>query len=153
MGLGSIEWIERIGIDSRTHKAAQYQEGISDPLPWRKHKYRVRRRCNRGPRWARGRPAGLAHARVEPKQLPTASRRRSEPLSKSRWPHGRIPRPAGLGEAGRPPSGPTRASVAPTCHSKFVLSPGRWVTDLHLILGCLVGLWINVNAFRSICLN
>jgi len=34
-----------------------------------------------------------------------------------------------------------------------VLSPGKWITDLHLILGYLVGLWINANAFRSIQLN
>ena len=38
-------------------------------------------------------------------------------------------------------------------HSTFVLSPGKWVTGLHLILGCLVGLWINANASRSIRLN
>ena len=35
-------------------------------------------------------------------QLPTDSRRGSEPLSERRWTHGGIPRPAGLGEAGRP---------------------------------------------------
>ena len=33
------------------------------------------------------------------------------------------------------------------------ICPGRWIIDLHLILGCLVGLWINANTFRSICLN
>ena len=55
-----------------------------------------------GGRPASPRPTGLAHARVDQKQPPTASRRRSEPLSKSRWPHGRTPRPAGLGEAGWP---------------------------------------------------
>ena len=34
-----------------------------------------------------------------------------------------------------------------------MISPGRWVTDLDLILGCLVGLRINADAFRSIRLN
>ena len=48
------------------------------------------------------RPAGLAQARVKLKQLSTVSRRRSEPLFESRWPCSGIPRPAGLGVAGRP---------------------------------------------------
>ena len=59
-----------------------------------------------------------------------------------------VARPASLGEAGRPPSGPSRPSVLPTLHSAFVLPPEKWITNLVLILGCLVDLWINVNAFR-----
>ena len=47
-----------------------------------------------GGRPASPRPAGLARERVDVKQLSTASRSKSEPLSKSRWPR--------LGEAGRP---------------------------------------------------
>ena len=34
-----------------------------------------------------------------------------------------------------------------------MLSPGKWITDLLLILGYLVGLWINANAIRCIQLN
>ena len=62
-------------------------------------------------------------------------------------------RPAGLGEAGRPPSGPSRPFVLLMLHSAFVHPPEKWITDLVLILGCLVDLWINVNAFRCIQLN
>ena len=62
-------------------------------------------------------------------------------------------RPAGLGEAGWPPSGPSRTLVLPRLHSAFVYSQGKWVAEILLILGCLVGLWINANTFRSICLN
>ena len=38
-------------------------------------------------------------------------------------------------------------------HSTFVLSLGKWITDLLLILGCLVSLWTKVDAFRCIQLN
>ena len=55
--------------------------------------------------------------------------------------------------AGRPPSGPSWPSVLPTLHSAFVLPPEKWITNLVLILGCLVDLWINVNAFQCIQLN
>ena len=64
-----------------------------------------------------------------------------------------VARPAGLGEAGRPPSGPSRPLVLPMLHSAFVHSPGKWVAKILLILGCLVGPWINVKAFRFIQLN
>ena len=62
----------------------------------------VKHRQNQRPRWARGRPAGLAIATVNRNQLPADSRRRLEPLSERRWTRGGIPRPASLGEAGRP---------------------------------------------------
>ena len=61
--------------------------------------------------------------------------------------------PAGLGEAGWPPSGPSRPLVLPRLCSTLVHSPGKWVTEFFLILGCFVGLWTNVNAFRCIQLN
>ena len=77
-------------------------------LPGRSQVYN----CNFGAMEGRGepeggwpaspRPASLARARVHLKQLSTAFRSKSEPLSKGQWPHGRIPRPTGLGEAGRP---------------------------------------------------
>ena len=50
--------------------------------------------------------------------------------------------PAGLGEAGRPPSGPSRPLDSLTLHSAFVHSPRKWVVEILLILGCLVGLVI-----------
>ena len=62
-------------------------------------------------------------------------------------------RPAGLGEAGRPPSGPSRPLTLPGLRSALVHSPGKWVTEFFLILGCFVGLWTNVDAFRCIQLN
>ena len=68
----------------------------------------VRRRCNGGPRGARGRPAGLPQAGrpsnclhqdqatvTNPRIESGASRRR-------RWPNRHDPRPASLGGAGRP---------------------------------------------------
>ena len=62
-------------------------------------------------------------------------------------------RPAGLGEAGRPASGPSRPLVLPRLHSAFVYSQGKWVAEILLILGCFVGLWIEVKAFLCIQLN
>ena len=62
-----------------------------------------------GGRPASPRQASLARARVHLKQLSTTFRRKSEPLSKGRWPRGHIPRRAGLGEAGRPHLAATQA--------------------------------------------
>ena len=64
-----------------------------------------------------------------------------------------IARPAGLGEAGRSPSGPSRPLVLPMLHSAFVHPPGKWVAGLLRILGCLASLWTKVDAFRCIQLN
>ena len=60
---------------------------------------------------------------------------------------------AGLGEAGWPPSGPSRPQVLPMIHSAFVHPPGKWVAGLLWSLGCLVSLWTKVDAFRCIQLN
>ena len=98
-------------IHPKSHKTAQDIKYFSNPLPWRTYKSRVKPRQNRRPKWARGRAADLALARVEPKQLPTISRRRSEPLSEGRWPCGEIPRLAGLGVAGRPHLEASQAKV------------------------------------------
>ena len=57
-------------------------------------------------------------------------------------------RPAGL-----PPFGPSRPLVLPRLRSALVPSPGKWVAEVYLILGCLVGLWMDVEAFRCIQLN
>ena len=38
-----------------------------------------------------------------------------------------VVRPAGLGEAGRPPSSPSRPLVLPRLRSAFVHPPGKWV--------------------------
>ena len=64
-----------------------------------------------------------------------------------------VARPAGLGEAGRPPSGPSRPLVLPMLHSAFVHPPGKWVAGLLWSLGCLVSHWSKVDAFRCIQLN
>ena len=77
----------------------------------------------------------------------------SLPLDRSR---GRVlggARPAGLGEAGRSPSGPSRPLVLPMLHSAFVHPPRKWVAGLLQILGCLASLWTKVDAFRCIQLN
>ena len=64
-----------------------------------------------------------------------------------------VARPAGLVEAGQPPSDPSRPLVLLMLHSAFLHCPGKWVAGLLWILGGLVALWTNVNAFRCIQLN
>ena len=41
----------------------------------------------------------------------------------------------------------------PRLCSALVHSPGKWVAEILLILGCLVGLWMDVEAFQSIQLS
>ena len=57
------------------------------------------------------RPAGLATTKPARTQLSTDSRKGSELLSERRRPHGGNPRPAGLGEAGRPHLEASQAEV------------------------------------------
>ena len=64
-----------------------------------------------------------------------------------------VARSAGLGEAGWPPSGPSQPLTLLRLRSALVHSPGKWVTEFFLILGCFMGLWTNVDAFRCIQLN
>ena len=59
-------------------------------------------------------------------------------------------RPAGLGEAGWPPSGPSRPLVLPRLRSALVHSPRKWVLEIFVTLGCLVDLWMDIEAFRCI---
>ena len=68
------------------------------------------------------------------------------------WGRPASPRPAGW-QAGRPPSGPSRPLVLPRLCTALVPSPGKWVAEVYLILGCLVGLWMDVEAFWCIQLN
>ena len=49
-----------------------------------------------------------------------------------------VARLAGLGEAGRPPSGPSRPLTLPRLCPALVHSPGKWVLEIFVILGCLV---------------
>jgi len=58
-------------------------------------------------------------------------------------------RPAGLREAGRPPSGSSRPFVAPTLHLYDCDLPERWIGDLDTSLHGVVSLLILVQAFRS----
>ena len=89
-------------IHPKNYKTGQHQKYFSNPLSWRMYKGRVKPWQNQRPRWARGRSAGLAIATANRNQLPTDSKRGSEPLFERRWTRGGIPRPTGLGEAGRP---------------------------------------------------
>jgi len=50
------------------------------------------------------------------------------------------------------PLGLPRLCSALLC-SALVPSPGKWVAEIYLILGCLVDLWMDVEAFRCIQLN
>ena len=64
-----------------------------------------------------------------------------------------VARLAGLGEAGQPPSGPSRPLTLPRLCPALVHSPGKWVLEIFVILGCLLDLWMDVEAFRYIQLN
>ena len=59
-------------------------------------------------------------------------------------------RPAGLREAGRPPSGLSRPLTSPMLCSALMHSPGKWVLKILVTLGCLVNLWMDVEAFQCI---
>ena len=61
--------------------------------------------------------------------------------------------PAGLGEAGWPPSGPSRPLTWTRPCSAFEHPLGKWVPAIFVILGCLVDLWMGVEAFRCFQLN
>ena len=58
-----------------------------------------------------------------------------------------VARPAGLGEAGRPPSGPSRPLTWPRPCSALGQSPGKWILEILVLLGCFVDLWMDVEAF------
>ena len=62
-------------------------------------------------------------------------------------------RPAGVGVAGRPPSGPSWPLGLQRLCTALVPSPGKWVAEIYLILGCLVDLWMDVEVIWSIQLN
>ena len=64
-----------------------------------------------------------------------------------------VARPASLGEAGRPPSGPSRPLTLPRLCSALMHSPGKWVLEILVILGGLVDLWMDVEDFRCIKMN
>ena len=64
-----------------------------------------------------------------------------------------VARPASLGEAGRPPSGPSRPLTWPRPCSALEYHPGKWVSAIFVLLGCLVNLWMSVEAFRCFQLN
>ena len=64
-----------------------------------------------------------------------------------------VARPTSLGEAGWPPSGPSRALTWPRLCSALIHSPGKWVLEILVLLDCFVDLWMDVEAFRCIQLN
>ena len=64
-----------------------------------------------------------------------------------------VARPADPGEAGRPPSGPSRPLTWPSPCSALGYSPGKWVPAIFVILGCLVDFWVDVEVFRCFQLN
>jgi len=98
-------------IHPKNYKTAQDQKNFSNPLPWRLYKGSAKSWQNQRPKWARGRPAGLATAAIRQTQLSTDSKEGSEPLSERRRPRGGNPRPAGLGEVGRPHMEASQAEV------------------------------------------
>ena len=60
----------------------------------------------------------------------TDSKRQSGTSTQRRWPDGQNPRPAGLGEAGRPPSGSSRPFIAPMLQVDACGLLGRWIANL-----------------------
>ena len=108
------------------------------------------------------RSRGARHCKVGPAGLPQVGR----PGGTAIWPPPLHGRPGLLPEVGsccvartltvggRPAS--LWPNLALRCADVSLLICAfskKVVTDLHLLLGCLVGLWINANTFRSICLN
>ena len=61
-----------------------------------------------------------------------------------------VARPADLGEAGWPPSGLSCPLTWPRLCSALGHSPGKWVLEILVLLGCFVDLWMDVEAFRCI---
>ena len=64
-----------------------------------------------------------------------------------------VARPAGLEEAGQPPSSPSRPLTWPRLCSILGHSPGKWVLEILVLLGCFMDLWMDVEAFMCIQLN
>ena len=64
-----------------------------------------------------------------------------------------VARPAGLGVAGRPPSSPSRPLTWMWLCSALGHSPGKWVLEILVLLGCFVDLWMDIEAFRCFQLN
>ena len=64
-----------------------------------------------------------------------------------------VARPADPGEAGRPPSGPSRPLTWLRLCSTLGDSPGKWVLEILVLLGCFVDLWMDIEAFRCFQLN
>ena len=58
-----------------------------------------------------------------------------------------VARPASLGVASWSPSGPSRPLTWPRPCSSLEHSPGKWVPAIFVLLGCLVNLWMSVEAF------
>ena len=100
MGLGSNGYTERLKHPSKELQDSPRSKELQHPLPWRLYKGSAKSWQNQRPKWARGRPAGLATAAIGQTQLSTDSREGSEPLSESRRQRGGNPRPAGLRPAG-----------------------------------------------------
>ena len=61
-----------------------------------------------------------------------------------------VARPAGLGEAGRPPSGSSRPQTWPRPCSTCGLSPGKWVLGFFAVLGYLLDFWMSLEAFQLV---
>ena len=64
-----------------------------------------------------------------------------------------VARPAGLVEASRPPSGPSRPLTWPRLGSALGHSPRKCVLEILVLLACFVDLWMDVEAFRYFQLN
>ena len=132
-----IKWIERLAQGSKDPPfSANSCLGQQSSTQGRSQAYKCKVGATEGRDEPEGgqpvspRPAGLARACVDVKQLSTASRSKSEPLSKSRWPRGRIPRPAGLGEAGRPHLAAARAQLHVEATSTVLVA---YNTRTHLV--------------------
>ena len=64
-----------------------------------------------------------------------------------------VARPASLGEAGRPPSGPSQPLTWPRLCPALGHSPGKWVLEMLVFVGYFMDLWMDVEAFWCIRLN
>ena len=102
LGSGSIGYTERHQLWSKDSQGSPKSKVIKQPTSLEDARRQSEASAKPEAEMGQRKAAGLAIATANRNQLPTNSKRGSEPLSERRWTPGGIPRPAGLGEVGRP---------------------------------------------------
>ena len=162
MGLGSIGYTGRFKHPSKdpqdSPRPKEHQQPTSLENARRQSGVLAKPKAEMGQRPPLGwlvspRPAGLGFPPCGRRLSDNGSYPFLESVESLVCPIAAVARPAGLGEAGWPPSGPSRPLNWPRLCSALGHSPGKWVLEILVTLGCLVNLWMDVEAFRCIHLN